>query len=155
MMASYEDRGDFFSVRKIYAKDLTSKPKIEYPENYNKWWDEEYEYSEYYKCGRNFGLKILDKPTREEVSKVMNNTLESFEVIENELRQYAIGGSYLGGFPIWSQSEETPKDSNGQNMTFLMKINGSNVLFAISPIEDVNIFFFYDSNNQFQWVIQS
>jgi hypothetical protein len=132
--------------------DLESGRMDDYPPGHTPWWDDQHPMELSYNKGH--AIQLCEQKIPKDIIKGM--LLDDKDVIPDDdtINKFADDQSYIGGFPVWFQDEETPLSANGKRTHFVLALNGYNRYFKYSPFESqVSYLFFDDSGNPY-WTIQ-
>lgn len=132
-------------------KPVLNKP--EYPKGYKSWWKNNPEADTFFK-GTSYQLKVkLDIP--DAIIEEGLTSKETYYEIPEEYEEIEDYESYIGGFPIWIQGNETPIQKNGKIAHFLMTLSGHDDWFRMSIIDGYDLYLFLSNDGELLGVGQS
>lgn len=124
-----------------------------YPEGYKPWWTERPDKSKF-SDGISFSLEKQDNIPQHIVEEGLMSD-EEFYPIPADYEEVECFESYIGGFPLWVQGNETPSQKNGTLSHFFMKLSGFDQWFQTSLINGYDLFVFLTGEGEIQYVGQS
>lgn len=132
--------------------DLDSGRMDDYPLGHTPWWDDQYPMELLYQEG--LAIYLHEQKISKDIIRGM--LLDDKDVIPDydDLNIFADDQSYIGGFPVWFQDEETPLTAEGKRAHFILALNGYNKYFQSSPIDAQVSFLFMDDTGNPHWVVQ-
>ncbi len=150
--ALQQNKTQLFEIVMVDKKNINTI-RTDYPEEYKPWWNENPK-EEVFKSGVPYTLDIK-KDIPESIIAEAIYYKGDFYPIPPELEEIEDYGSYVGGFPIWIQGNETPKQDNGENAHFIMKLSGFDTIFQMSLIDGFDVYLFLTEKGKLLSIGQS
>lgn len=144
-----------FALVKIAPKQLAEGRLSDYPVAYKPWWNDEYPLASEIRAGVAFGLEAQTTIPEPFIRDVLEANQVFFRSdYEDVIYDFRNEQSYVGGFPVWSQEDDTPRDAHDNQVHFVLMLNGFDKYFEHSPLGTYDSYLFLDDEGNPFWVGQ-
>lgn len=144
---------DTLEVYWLDESALNQGPASDYPDDYEPWWYEDDPQAAAYRNGRTAHLQQLDVVPEGAIKEVLAGEQMPGD-LPRPLVELVGTHSFVGGFPIWVQEDETPLDEEGERMNYILTLNGFHPLLETSPVALGVLYLFSDQVGQSIWIAQ-
>ncbi|MCX2680330.1 hypothetical protein OOZ15_10295 [Galbibacter sp. EGI 63066] len=143
---------DFFKIVRTSRIDNVSQ-RLSYPKGYLPWWSGHPKES-IFSTGLPFTLEEQNFVPQHIIKEGLA-CKDEFYPIPYEYEKIENFQSYIGGFPVWIQGNESPIQENGEPADFLMKLSGFDDWFQMSIINGYDLYVFLTDSGELKYIGQS